>query len=60
MQIDIFASYGEITAAARSLIDLYSNWTIEMLRVNCKYLIDITICGAIGCQVGLDTRSAAT
>jgi hypothetical protein len=32
MQIDIFASSGEITAAARSSIDLYSNWTIEILR----------------------------
>jgi hypothetical protein len=41
MQIDIFASSGEITAAARSLIDLYSNWTIEILRVNCKYLIEM-------------------
>jgi hypothetical protein len=41
MQIDIFASSGEITAAARSLIDLYSNWTIEILRVNCKYLMEM-------------------
>jgi hypothetical protein len=32
MQIEIFASSGEITAAARSLIDLYSKWTIEILR----------------------------
>jgi len=41
MQIDIFAISGEITAAARSLIDLYSNWTIEILRVNWKYLIEM-------------------
>jgi len=41
MQIEIFASSGEITAAARPLIDLYSKWTIEILRVNCKYLIEI-------------------
>ena len=32
MQIDIFASSGEITAAARSPLELYSNWTIEILR----------------------------
>jgi hypothetical protein len=31
MQIDIFASSGEITAAARSPLELYSNWTIEIL-----------------------------
>jgi hypothetical protein len=41
MQIDFFASSGEITAAARSSIDLYSNWTIAILRVNCKYLIEM-------------------
>jgi hypothetical protein len=41
MQIDIFARSREITAAARSLIDLYSNWKIEILRVNCKYLIEM-------------------
>jgi len=41
MQIDIFASSGEITAAATSSIDLYSNRTIEILRVNCKHLIEM-------------------
>jgi hypothetical protein len=43
MQIDIFASSGEITAAARSSIDLYRNWTLEILRVNCKYLIEMRL-----------------
>jgi hypothetical protein len=41
MQIDIFASSGEISAAARPSIDLYSNWTTEILRLNCKYLIEM-------------------
>ena len=41
MEIDIFARSGEITAAVRSSIDLYSNCTIEILRVNCKYLIEM-------------------
>jgi hypothetical protein len=59
MQIEIFASSGEITAAARSSIDLYSNWTIEILRVNCKYLIEMRSLWAIGCKVGLNARSAA-
>ncbi len=39
MQIEIFARSGEITATPRSSIELYSNWTIEILSVNCKYLI---------------------
>jgi len=32
MQIEIFVKLWQITTAARSLIDLYSNWTIEILR----------------------------
>ena len=49
MQIEIFAKSGEITAAARSLIDLYSKRAIAVSAI-CGYVLQNRRCAVIGCM----------
>ncbi|MEG4501853.1 hypothetical protein QUB05_32375 [Microcoleus sp. F10-C6] len=48
MQSEIFAIGGQITAAARFSIDLYSNWAIVVSAI-CLYFIQNPGCAVIRC-----------
>lgn len=52
MQFDNFAISGEITAAARSLIDLYSQWAIAVSAI-CLYFLQNPGCAVIRCMATL-------
>ncbi|MEG4035765.1 hypothetical protein Q5691_22700 [Microcoleus sp. w1-18aA5] len=55
MQIEIFVRSGEITAAARSSIDLYSKRTIAVLAI-CLYFLQNPGCAVIRCIANLAAR----
>ncbi|MEG4031819.1 MULTISPECIES: hypothetical protein [unclassified Microcoleus] len=55
MQIEIFASSGEFTAAASSLIDLYSKRAIAVSAI-CLYFLQNPGCGVIRRMATLAAR----
>ena len=55
MQIEIFVRGGQITAAARSLIDLYSNRAMAVLAL-CLYFLQNPGCVVIRCIANLAAR----